>query len=72
MVGYGPIEGNNFVDSIGYSNMYRLYVLRDLNGWVGDNMRMGMTGVFGVPGENDNGRVVDFCVQMRLCVGNIC
>ena len=28
-----------------------------------------MTGVFGVPGENDDGRkVVDFCAETGLCV----
>ena len=37
-------------------------MLGDLNGWVGDRVRAGITGVFGVPKENDNGRRgVDFC-----------
>ena len=33
---------------------------------------MGITGGFGVPGENDNGRrVIDFCAKRRLSVSNI-
>ena len=35
------------LDSVGYG--YRLFILGDLNGWIGD-------GAFGVSGENDNGR----------------
>ena len=27
-------------------------------------------GAFGVPEENDNGRVVEFCAERGLCVGN--
>ena len=31
----------------------------------------GITGALGVPGENDNERrVVEFCAEMGLCVGN--
>ena len=31
----------------------------------------GITGAFGVPGENDNDRkVVEFCAERGLCVGN--
>ena len=33
---------------------YRLYILGCLKGWIGDRTRSGITGVFGVPGENDN------------------
>ena len=34
-------------------------------------MRAGITGAFGVPEENDNGRrVVEFCAERELCVGN--
>ena len=34
-------------------------------------MRAGITGAFGVPGENDNGRrVVEFCAKRGLCVSN--
>ena len=42
------------------------------NGWIGDRTRAGITGAFEVPGENDNGRrVVKFCEERGLCVGNI-
>ena len=35
-------------------------------------MRASITGTFGVPGENYNGkRVVEFCAERGLCVGNI-
>ena len=37
---------------------YRLYLLGDLNGWVRDRMRLSITSVFGVTGENGNGRRV--------------
>ena len=37
----------------GQGNGYRLYVVGDLNGWVGDRIRTGMTFSFGVPGEDD-------------------
>ena len=30
-------------------------VLRDLNGWVGDKVRVGINGAVGVSGENENG-----------------
>ena len=34
-------------------------------------MRAGITGAFGFPGENENGRkVVEFCAESWLCVGN--
>ena len=36
--------------------MYRLCVLGYLNGWIGEGMRAGITGTFGVPEENDNGK----------------
>ena len=53
-------------------NGYRLCILSNLNGWIGDRMRAGITGGFGVPGENDNGRrVVEFCAE-RDCVEIIC
>ena len=44
----------------------------DMNGWIGDRVvRAGITGAFGVPGENDNGRrVVGFCAERGLCAGN--
>ena len=50
---------------------YRLCMLGDLNGWIGDRVRAGITGAFGVPGENENGRrVVEFCAERGLYVGN--
>ena len=45
--------------------------MEDLNGWIGDRTRACITGVFGIPGENDNGRrVMEFCAERGLCVGN--
>ena len=42
-----------------------------MNGWIEDRLRAGITGAFGVPGDNDNGRgVVELCVERRLCLGN--
>ena len=42
----------------------------DLNGWIGDMTRAGITGAFGVPGENDNGRrIVVFSAERGLYVG---
>ena len=35
------------LDSVG--NRYRLCILGDLNGWIGDRTRAGITGAFGVP-----------------------
>ena len=37
-------------------NGYKLYMLEDLNGWIGDRIRDDITGAFGIPGENSNGR----------------
>ena len=43
----------------------------DLNGWIGDRTRAGITDAFGVTGENDNGRrVVEFCKERGLFMGN--
>ena len=59
---------DRILDEVG--NLYRLCILGDSNGWIGDRMRAGITGAFGVPGENDNDRrVVEFC-KRGLCVGN--
>ena len=33
-------------------------MLGDPNGWVRDRLKVGITDRFGVPGENDNGRMV--------------
>ena len=42
-----------------------------LNGWVRDRLRVGITGALGVQGEKDNGRrVIGFCAERRLCLGN--
>ena len=60
VVGYSPSEDveewgrlwNNMdriLDRVG--NGYRLCILRDLNGWIGDGMRPGITAAFGVPEE---------------------
>ena len=60
---HGFIEGDverreKFWNNLNISNDrvgkgYRLCVLGDLNGWVGDWTRVGITGAFGVAGEND-------------------
>ena len=49
-------------------NGYRLFVLGVLNGVIGDMVRVGITGAFGVPGENNGRRVIDFCNERGLCV----
>ena len=62
-------EMDRTLNSIGSG--YRLCILGDLNGWIGDRTRASITGAFGVPGENDNSRrVVEFCEERGLCVGN--
>ena len=40
-------------------------VLEDLNEWIGDEVRVGITIAFEVSGENDNGRrvVEEFCTE---------
>ena len=51
----------------GIGNGYRLCILGDLNGWIGDRVRAVITGAFGVPGENKNGRrLVEFCAERGL------
>ena len=40
------------LDSVG--NEYRLCILGDLNRWIGDWIRAGITSAFGVPVDNDN------------------
>ena len=43
----------------------------NLNGCIGDGVRVGIIGAFRVLGENDNGRiVVDFFAEKGLCVDN--
>ena len=62
-------EMDTTLDSVGKG--YRLCILEDLNGWIGARTRAGITGAFGVSGQNDNGRrVVVFCAERGLCVGN--
>ena len=78
VVEYGPNEGigeererfwNDIDRTMGrVGNGYRLCVLGDLNGWIEDIVRAGITGAFGVPVENDNGRrVVEFCAEREMC-----
>ena len=51
--------------------MIMLCVLGDLNGWVGDMMKVGITEQFVVLGENDNGRkLIEFCVEKGLWLVN--
>ena len=47
---------NRVVDRVG--NEYRLCMLGNLKGCIGDRVRMGITGAFEVSGENCNRRVV--------------
>ena len=50
-------------------NGYRLCILGDLNGWIRDVTRTGITSGFGVPGENDNARRgVEFFAEKDLCL----
>ena len=82
VVGYSSNEGigekrkrfwndmDRTVDRVG--NGCRLCVLGDLNGWIGDRVRAGITVAFGVPGEKDNERRIgEFCAEKGLCVGNM-
>ena len=66
----GPMkEMDRIVDRV--ENGYRLCVLADLNGWSGDRVRVGITGTFGVTGQNYNGRrVVVLFAERVLCMGN--
>ena len=48
-------------------NGYRLCILGNLDGQIGDRKKASVTGAFGVPGENYNGRrLVEFCAEMGL------
>ena len=52
---------------------YRLCILGDLNGWVGDGTIAGITGAFEVPEENDNGRrVVDSVWVIHILSTEVC
>ena len=80
VVGYYSNEGigeeretfwNGTDRSVDRVNGYRLCVLGDLNGLIGDRVRAGITDAFGVPEENKNGRrVVEFCAtsNTRICI----
>ena len=46
---------------------FRLCILGDLRGWIGDRMRASITGAFAVQGKNDNGRRVVICAEKGLC-----
>ena len=55
-------QHGRIVDRVG--NGYRLCILVDLKGVIGDWTRAGIIGAFGVPGENNNDRrVVEFCAE---------
>ena len=57
------------VDRVG--NGYRLCVLGDPNGWVRDRLRVGISGGFGVRGENYNCRgLIDFCAETGVSLSN--
>ena len=81
VVGYGPTEGDGeerdrFWNDMGRNldsegSGYSLCILGDLNSWIGDRTRAGITGAFGVPGENDNSiKAAEFCEERGLGVGN--
>ena len=84
VVGYGLNDGDGeemyrFWNDIGkdldrVGNGYRVCILGELNGWIGDRTKAGITGASGVPGENANGRgVVEFFAAERgLPVDNTC
>ena len=60
---------DKILDRVG--NGYRLSILGDLNGWIGESGRTSITGAFIVQGENDNDRrVLEFCAERGLRVGN--
>ena len=42
------------MDRVG--NGYRLCLLGDLNRWIGDRVRVGITSAFGILGKNENGK----------------
>ena len=52
------------LDNVG--NGYRWCILGDLNGWIGNRTRAGITGAFGVPEENDNRRRL-LCRKWTVC-----
>ena len=66
VVGYSPSEENGqeedrFWDDMDrilerVGNGYTLCILGDLNEWIGNKIRVSITGAFGFPRENDNGK----------------
>ena len=79
---YGPSEGSDDDECMKFwndmketlervSGGFRIIVLCDLNGWVGDRKRDGITGGYGVEGEIENGKkVIDFCAEKGMCISN--
>ena len=66
---WGRNDMDRTLDSVG--NGYRLCILGDLNGYIGDRTRAGITGAYRFAGENDNGKIVmEFCEERGLFVGN--
>ena len=79
VVTYGPSDGsggeecttfwnglNDVLDRV--SKDFKVVLLGDLNGWTDDQKRVGITGGFGVAGENENGsKVIDFCRNRDVC-----
>ena len=58
------MEKKETLDNV--ENGYKLGILEDLNGFIGDRVS-----AFVVSGENDKGRrVVGFWAERELCVGN--
>jgi len=82
VVAYGPVNDRSDEEKVRFwndlgramneiGNGYRVIVMGDLNGWVGDRVVKGIVGPFGVPGLNDSGeRVMDFCAERELCIAN--
>ena len=55
----------------GFGENERVIVLGDMNAKVGDRVREGVLGKYGVPGVNENGeRLVEVCTERRMIIGN--
>merc|ERR1712002_999017 len=79
---YGPgMEHNENVSEVFWESLNeclssfganeRVIVMGDFNAKVGDREREGMTGKYGVPDVNENGkRLVEVCAKRRMIVGN--
>ena len=60
---------DRILDIVG--NGYKLCILGDLDGWIGDRTRAGITGASEAPGKNDNGRRgVELCAETGMYEGN--